>query len=122
MYWNSSERWQHRRHRGNGWVFALVFVGLVLLTHGWILFLPLMALAAFAFFGLVLPKLAWHMNNGDWNREGWNRGNWHSRDWGNQNWSCMSEKRKHHFEQRWNDMRDGDDKPKRDRRDDIEYV
>lgn len=116
MYGHSSDRWQHYRHRqrGNGWIVALVIVGLVVLTHGWILLVPLMLLAAFAFFGFFLPKLAWHMNNGDWQR-----GNWHNSDW-----SCGGEKRKHHSEQwgsrQWNDMRA--EKPKRDSRDDIEYV
>lgn len=112
MYGHSSERWQdyRHRHRGNGWVFALVILGLIVLTHGWILLVPLMLLAAFAFFGFVLPKVAWHMNNG-----GWGRGEWHSRDW-----SCMGEKRKRHF-QNWSD-KGWDEKPKRDSRDDIEYV
>jgi hypothetical protein len=114
MYWNSSERWQYRRHRGNGWIFALIFVGLILLTHGWILLLPLMALAAFAFFGFFLPKVAWHMH----------QGNWHRGDWKHQDWSAWAdEKHKRHLQHwgsRWNDMHYGE-KPKRDG-DDIEYV
>lgn len=118
MYGHSSERWQHYRHRqrGNGWIVALVIVGLVVLTHGWILLVPLMLLAAFAFFGFFLPKLAWHMNNGDWQR-----GNWQSKNWHQSDWSCGGEKRKRHFEQ-WQSERWGTEKPKRDSRDDIEYV
>ncbi len=115
MYWNSSDRWQHRRHRHNGWIVPVVIIGLIVLTHGWILLLPVMALAAFAFVGFVLPKVMFHMNQG-----GWQHGNWQNRDW-----SAMNEKRKQHF-QSWNDRgwnpMQWDEKPKRDSRDDIEYV
>lgn len=116
MGWNSSEGWndhwhEHRRH-GNFWIAPLVIFGLIILTHGWILFLPLMALAAFAFFGFVLPKMMYHMHQGDWHGGDWSR------------WSSGgSEKRKHHF----NDWNDGpharyDEKPKRSNPDDIDYV
>ena len=119
MYWNSSERWQRRR--GNGWVIPLVIIGLIVLTHGWILLIPLIALVAFAFFGFFLPKLAFHMNH----QGGWQRGEWHSRDWSHHNWSCRGEKRKHQM-QEWGakhwDFRGFDEKPKRDSRVDIEYV
>lgn len=69
--------WHH--HRGNWWIVPLVILGLVILTRGWILFLPLMALAGFALVGFVLPKLIWHMQRGDWQswaNEKRKRGDW----------------------------------------------
>ena len=117
MYWNSSdrwnERWQGRRHRGNFWIVPLVIFGLIILTHGWILFLPLMAFAAFAFFGFVLPRVMYHLQAGG-----------HGGDWSQ--WaSWSSEKRKRHFGD-WHHWESGphalyDEKPKRSD-DDIEYV
>lgn len=113
MYWNSSERWHRHRHRGNGWLIALVIVGLIILTHGWILLIPLlvlaMGLAAFAFFGFVLPKIAMHAQH---SQGDWSRGNWSHRDW-----SCGGEKRKRDS---WGwDRTPYGEKPKRD---DTEYV
>ncbi len=114
MGWNSSEQWHgnwhgHRRH-GSFWIMPLVIFGLIILTHGWILFLPLMAFAAFAFFGFVLPRVMYHMHQGEWHGGDWSQ--WAS--WGN-------EKRKRHFGD-WNDGPHAryDEKPKRG--DDIEYV
>ena len=104
----SSRGW-HRRRRGNFWVFPVIFLGLIILTRGWILFLPLMLLAGFVFFGFVLPKIIWHLNE-----DGWQDNDWHNRDWSE--WSARwQEKRKRHFQ-------DWDDKPKRGSSDDIEYV
>ncbi len=92
----------HRR--GNFWIFPLIFLGLIILTHGWILFLPLMVLAGFVFFGFVLPKIMWHLHEGGWN----------DRDWSE--WSARwQEKQKRHFQ-------DWGDKPKRGSGDDIDYV
>jgi hypothetical protein len=116
MGWNSSEQWHgqwhERRRHGNFWIVPLVIFGLIILTHGWILFLPLMALAAFAFFGFVLPRVMWHMHEGEWHGGDWSQ-------WAN-------EKRKRHFGD-WHHWDNGpharyDEKPKRDNADDIEYV
>ena len=105
MNWNSSENW-HRRHRGNFWVLPVVLLLLVILTHGWILFLPLMVLAGFAFFGFVLPRIMGHMHEGQW----------HSGDWSSSDWSARwHEKRKRYFQ-------DWDDQPKRKHDDHIDYV
>ncbi|MBI1256332.1 MAG: hypothetical protein GC204_02570 [Chloroflexi bacterium] len=118
MYWNSSdrwhERWQGRRHHGGFWIAPLIFLGLIILTHGWILFLPLMMFAAFAFFGFVLPRIMYHMHDG----------NWQGGDWSQWAVSWGSEKRKRQFGD-WHHWDNGpharyDEKPKRD--DDIEYV
>ncbi len=110
MNCNSSKNW-HMHRRGNFWVFPLVFLGLIILTHGWILFLPLMVLAGFVFVGFVLPRIMWHMREG-----GWQNNDWHNRDWSE--WSTRwQEKQKRHFQ-------DWDEKPKRrdTRTDDIDYV
>ena len=106
-HWNG-RGWHERRHHG-GWFFGLIFLGLIILTHGWILFLPLMALAAFAFFGFVLPRMMYHMHDGNWQGGDWS-------EWAN-------EKRKRHFERwgNWDNQR-YDEKPKRSNPDDIEYV
>jgi hypothetical protein len=124
MGWNSSDRWNEHwhghRHHGNFWIAPLVIFGLIILTHGWILFLPLMAFAAFAFFGFVLPRIMYHMQ-GNWQQGGW--GGWQQGE-GRGNWSeWANEKRKRHF----NDWNSGpharyDEKPKRGNPDDIEYV
>ncbi len=93
----------HMHRRGNFWIFALILLGLIILTHGWILFLPLMLLmvvAGFVFFGFILPRIMWHMHDGDWHHEDW-AARWH-------------EKRMRHFQ-------DWDDEPRR-KHDDIEYV
>ena len=108
--WNRHQQGLHQ-HRGNWWIVPLVILGLVILTRGWILFLPLMALAGFALVGFVLPKLIWHMQQGNWQRADW------------QAWS--SEKRKRGDFQQWGAGHFGgrwDEKPKRDDKDDIEYV
>ena len=98
-----------RRH-GNFWVFPVIFLGLIIFTHGWILFLPLMVLAGFVFVGFVLPKIMWHLHEG-----GWQGNDWHNHDWSE--WSSRwQEKHKRHFQ-------DWDDKPKqRLSTDDIDYV
>lgn len=111
MYWNSSGHWHRQRQRGNGWLIALVVIGLIILTHGWILLVPLfvlgMAVAAFAFVGFVLPKLVMHAQRGDWHRGEWSFGDW----------SCGGEKRKRDS---WGwDRTPYGEKPKRD---DIDYV
>ena len=114
MGWNCSDRWHERRHHGNFWVLPVVILALIILTHGWILFLPLMALAFFAFVGFVgfvLPRIVWAMHNGDWGEGGWNRNDWAA--WAN-------EKRKRHFGD-WDD-RGYDEKPKRRDDDHIDYV
>ena len=107
MYWNSSERWhQHgHRHHGSGWLVAVVIIGLIILTHGWILILPLLLLAAIAVAAFALPKVLCNMQRHDWYS-----------DWSSQ----WHEKRKRHFDN-WNDWRDAE-KPKRGSSDDIEYV
>ena len=122
MYWNSSGHWQRRRHGGNGWVIALVIVGLIILTHGWILLVPLfvlgMAVAAFAFFGFVLPKLMMHaQHHGGWQRGDWHHGDWKRGDWSFGDWSCKGEKRK-------NDSWGWERAPfgEKQKRDDIDYV
>ncbi len=118
MNWDSSERWQRRR--GNGWVIPLVIIGLIVLTHGWILFIPLIGFAVFAFFGFVLPKLAFHMNQG-----GWHSHNWNSQDWNHHTWSCRGEKQKRSMQdwgaKHW-EFNGFGEKPKRKNSDDIEYV
>jgi hypothetical protein len=106
MYWNTSEHWHrhHHRHHGNGWLVAVVIIGLIILTHGWIIIAPLMLLAALAcvaFFGFALPRILCAANRGEWRNTDWADA-WH-------------EKRKRYFEG-W------DEKPKRDNSDDIEYV
>jgi hypothetical protein len=142
MEWDRSRsnwqgQWHGRRHGGNGWIVPLVIVGLIILTHGWILVVPLIALAAFAFFGFVLPRLAMmHNMHGEWRGSNWNRGDWsqwqekrkqhlhqhfqhHFQEWG----EAHRAKNKHHF-QNWggDSARWSDDKPKRKNSDDIEYV
>jgi hypothetical protein len=129
MGWDSSQNWhEHRhggwhghRHGGNWWIAPLVIIGLIVLTHGWILVLPLIAIAAFGFFGFVLPKLAWHMNQGDWNRGGWNQSQWNEMK--HQRFQEWGEKRKRHFQNWGGDSPAwGSDKSKRKNTDDIEYV
>ena len=119
MGWNSSGQWQgrwhERRHHGNFWIVPLVIIGLIILTHGWILFLPLMAFAAFAFFGFVLPRVMYHMHEGEWHGGDWSQ--WASRG---------KEKGKRDFGD-WGNWDNGpharyDEKPKRSNPDDIEYV
>jgi hypothetical protein len=122
----------HHHHGGNWWIAPLVIIGLIVLTHGWILIVPLVAIAAFAFFGFILPKMAWHMNNGGWSHQGgWNRGDWGRGGWNSERWNEMKqqrmqewgEKRKHHF-QNWGGEAPfwGESKAKRKNDDDIEYV
>jgi hypothetical protein len=120
--------WHGHRHHGSFWIPALIIFGLIILTHGWIIILPLMAFAAFAFFGFVLPRIMWHMQGngpqggwGNW-QQGEGRGNWKGGDWSR--WSSWgNEKRKQHFGD-WNNGPHAryDEKPKRSSSDDIEYV
>jgi hypothetical protein len=115
----------HHRHGGSWWIAPLVIIGLIVLTHGWILVVPLVAIAAFAFFGFVLPKLAWHMNNGGWNQGNWNRGDWGQwNEMKHQRFQEWGEKRKRHFQNWGGDAPfwGSEDKPKRKNNDDIEYV
>ena len=134
MEWDRSRsnwqgQWHGRRHGGNWWIAPLVIFGLIILTHGWILVLPLIALAAFAFFGFVLPRLAMmHNMHGEWRDGHWNS-----------EWSQWQDKRKQHFQQHFNHHFQewgeknkrhfqnwggewSEDKPKRKNADDIEYV
>ena len=115
-HWNNG--WHERRHHGNFWVPALIIFGLIILTHGWILFLPLMIVAAVAFFGFIgfgLPRLMWYMHEGGWQ---------------DRDWSAWAEAKRHRREERWQrwQQRHGwyddsvGDKPKRNNPDDIEYV
>jgi hypothetical protein len=136
--WSESRHgdWHGHRHGGNWWIAPVVILGLIVLTHGWILVVPLIALAAFAFFGFVLPRLAMmHNMHGEW-RGDWNRGDWaqwqekrkhhiqqhfnhHFQEWG----EAHRAKNKRHF-QNWggDSARWSDDKSKRKNSDDIEYV
>lgn len=115
MYCNSSAKWHGRRHGSNWWVLPLVIIGLIILTHGWIIILPLMLLAGFAFFAFALPKIMWYVRT-------------HEGEWSGRDWSEWQDKRKRHFEQwrnqwgnSWDDRR-YDDKPKHSNPDHIDYV
>lgn len=115
MYWNSSEHWhghrygddrcwRRRRQHGHGWLVAVVIIGLIILTHGWILILPLLLLAALLLAVFTLPRVFYHMQQHDWYS-----------DWSTQ----WHEKRKRAFDD-WIDQRT-EEKPKRGA-DDIDYV
>jgi hypothetical protein len=133
--------WYGHHHHGNFWIPALIIFGLIILTHGWIIVLPLILFAAFAFFGFVLPRIMWHMQGnwqGGWG--GWQQGEGRGGDWSK--WAAWrDEKRKQHFgdwnqwnsgrsNERWGNWqssgrgenRTSDEKPKRNNPDDIEYV
>jgi hypothetical protein len=96
--WNRN--WHHHRHGGNWWIAPLVILGLIILTHGWILVVPLIAIAAFGFFGFLLPKMAWHMNNGGWNGGRWNSERWNN-DWSK--WNAGNSERGNNDWSKWKD-------------------
>jgi hypothetical protein len=132
MGWDSSRNsrgdWQGRgygrRHGGNWWIVPLVIVGLIILTHGWILVVPLIALAAFALFGFVLPRMAMMCNNnGEWRNSDWSQWQAQWQEKRKQHFQEWGEKHKRHF-QNWGGDSPfwGEEKPKRKNSDDIEYV